>query len=104
MFQIAGVTIGSILFVVIIVAAVMLITLAILTPVFIYLINTRVKELLQEQRRVNFDLIEELQKNNERIDEIQKTCFLILSEQQKANIHQINKQSSFSRKRNTNET
>ena len=62
MFQIAGVTIGSILFVVIIVAAVMLITLAILTPVFIYLINTRVKELLQEQRRVNFDLIEELQK------------------------------------------
>jgi hypothetical protein len=83
MSQIAGVTVGSIFFIVIVVTIIILAVLAILTPVFIYLINLRVKELLQEQRKANFNTGEELQKNNERLEELQKTSFLILSEQKK---------------------
>jgi uncharacterized membrane protein len=86
MSQIAGVTVGSIFFIVIIVTIIILAVLAILTPVFIYLINLRVKELLQEQRKANFNTSEELQKNNERLEELQKTSFLILSEQKKLGV------------------
>ncbi|MCF7791741.1 MAG: hypothetical protein K9M56_07055 [Victivallales bacterium] len=83
MAQIAGTTFGSIFFVVIIIIIITLAFLAILTPVFICLINSRVKELLYEQIKSNYNLNEEIQKNNERIDELQKTTFLILSEQKK---------------------
>ena len=83
MSQIAGVTVGSIFFIIIIVAIIILAILAILIPVFIYLINLRVKELLQEQRKANFNTNEELLKNNERLEELQKTSFLMLSEQKK---------------------
>ncbi len=62
MTDIAGITVGSIFFIVIVVAITILGVLALLTPVFIYLISIRVKELLQEQRKANFNINEELQK------------------------------------------
>ncbi len=46
--------------------------LSLLMPVFVYLINNRMKELLQEQRQANRLIASELQKLNTRIDEIHK--------------------------------
>jgi len=85
MFQIAELTAESIFFLVIVVAIIAFIILAILIPMFIYLINSRLKDLLNEQQNSNFDLFHENQKINERLEELQVTNSILLQEMKKQN-------------------
>lgn len=66
-------SLGSFIAILIVVFVIILLILSLLTPLFIYLINRNLRELLKEQQIANQELARSMDKINERLKNISKT-------------------------------